>query len=74
MQALADAVLERNGQAVSVEHHCLDAELVAAAHLRQLMVWAWTADSAADWERLIAAGVDGIITNVPARLRGFLDH
>jgi glycerophosphoryl diester phosphodiesterase len=43
--------------------------LVADAHGRGLTVLAWTVDDPAAMERLIAAGVDGIITDYPDRLR-----
>jgi glycerophosphoryl diester phosphodiesterase len=33
-----------------------------------LQVVPWTADTAADWDRLIDAGVDAIITDDPAEL------
>ncbi|MFB9775496.1 glycerophosphodiester phosphodiesterase [Brevibacterium otitidis] len=32
----------------------------------------WTSNSPADWERLMAAGVHGIITDHPGRLQGYL--
>jgi glycerophosphoryl diester phosphodiesterase len=43
-------------------------ELVTEAHAHDLRVVAWTADSPAEMQKLIAAGVDGIITNYPDRL------
>lgn len=43
-------------------------ELVTEAHAHDLKVVAWTADSRAEMQKLIAAGVDGIITNYPDRL------
>jgi len=70
---LLGATLKRNGQAVSVEHSCVDRSLVLRAKRRQLTVWTWTADRPEDWARVIAAGVDGIITNVPHQLRAFLE-
>ena len=69
---LIGALLKRHGQALSIEHHCIDRELMVKAKRRQVTVWAWTADTESDWVRLIDAGVDGIITNVPHRLRAFL--
>ena len=32
----------------------------------------WTADTPADWDKLIAAQVDAIITDDPAELIGYL--
>ena len=69
---LLGALLKRNGQALSIEHHCIDRELIVKAKRRQVTVWSWTADTESDWVRLIDAGVDGIITNVPHRLRAVL--
>jgi len=72
VERLLGAALKRNAQAISVEHNCADRRLVVRAKQRQLTVWAWTADDETDWARLIEAGVDGIITNVPHRLRAYL--
>ena len=44
-------------------------EAVATAHGLGLRVWAWTANQAEDMHRLIDAGVDGIISDYPDRLR-----
>jgi glycerophosphoryl diester phosphodiesterase len=43
-------------------------ELVAEAHRSDLKVVAWTVDDPAQMKALVAAGVDGIITNVPGEL------
>jgi len=43
-------------------------EKVRAAHAAGLQVVPWTADTAADWDRLIDAQVDAIITDDPAEL------
>ena len=43
-------------------------ELVTEAHAHDLRVVAWTGDSHAAMQKLIAAGVDGIITDYPDRL------
>ncbi len=42
------------------------------AKRRGLAVYSYTADSAEEWTRLRAAGVDGIFTNRPGALRAFL--
>ncbi len=72
-ERLLAAVLKRNAQAISIEHSCVDREHVVAAKRRQLTAWTWTADREEDWERVTAAGIDGIITNVPHRLRAWLE-
>ena len=43
-------------------------ELVTEAHAHDLKVVAWTADAPDEMQKLIGAGVDGIITNYPDRL------
>ena len=72
IEKLLAALLKRNGQAISVQHKCVDRELVVLAHRRQITVWTWTPDEEADWDRVIGAGVDGIITNIPHKLRTYL--
>ena len=69
---LLGGLMKRNAQAISVEHHCVDRQLVEKAKRRQVSVWTWTADTPEDWARVVEAGVDGIITNVPHRLRDWL--
>jgi glycerophosphoryl diester phosphodiesterase len=46
-------------------------ERVAEAHAAHIKVIAWTANTPSDWDDLIAAKVDAIITDDPAAL---LDH
>lgn len=72
LERLLGGLLKRNGQALSVEHHAITPELVLRAKQRQVTVWTWTADTPEDWTRVTAAGVDGIITNVPHALREWL--
>lgn len=50
---------------IGVLHHCVDTRLVTAAHARGLAVRAWTVNAPADVERVLAAGVDAVITDVP---------
>ena len=50
-------------------------EMVAEAHAAGIAVVPWTIDDPATMESLIDAGVDGLITNYPDRLRTLLaDH
>lgn len=64
------AVIAREAQAgvISPNYHLVSREKVAAAHAAGLEVIPWTANTPADWDRLIAAGVDAIITDDPAAL------
>ncbi len=48
-------------------------ELLAAAHERGMPLWVWTVDSEEPMGELLAAGVDGITTNVPHVLRRVID-
>ena len=54
--------------------HVLAPRFVDAAHNRNLEVHAWTINDEADMERMIALGVDGIITDYPDRLLALLDR
>ncbi len=46
-------------------HRFVDRELVGSLHERGIRVVAWTANRREDWDRLRAAGCDGVITDVP---------
>jgi glycerophosphoryl diester phosphodiesterase len=51
--------------AVTWEHPLITPERVALLHERGLLVYTWTVDDLATMRRVIAAGVDGVITNRP---------
>jgi glycerophosphoryl diester phosphodiesterase len=61
-----------NAEIVSPDFHLVTPEKVAAAHLAGLQVVPWTANTPADWDRLIAAKVDAIISDDPAALIAYL--
>jgi glycerophosphoryl diester phosphodiesterase len=50
----------------------LNGPAITNLHWHGYKVWAWTADEPADWQRLLACGVDGIITNCPGQLKAYL--
>ena len=50
----------------------VDAEFARKVHQAGLKLYIWTVDSVSKAKRLIAAGVDGITTNKPGRLRSEL--
>ena len=52
--------------------HVIAPRFIDAAHTRNLEVHAWTINDEADMERMIALGVDGIITDYPDRLLALL--
>lgn len=47
---------------------------ITSLHQAGVSIFPWTANSKADWGRLIRIGVDGIITDDPKGLRVFLDR
>jgi len=70
--AIAQQALELGAQATSVFYQNLSEERVRLAHRKALAVHAWTADQPPEMRRLVAAGVDGIVTNFPDRARSLL--
>ncbi|MCS7023874.1 MAG: glycerophosphodiester phosphodiesterase [Bryobacteraceae bacterium] len=67
------AIAREAGAGIVSPHHLLvTAEQVEEAHAAGLQVVPWTANTERDWERLIRAKVDAIITDDPARLLAFL--
>jgi glycerophosphoryl diester phosphodiesterase len=50
----------------------VSARTVAAAHALGVEIFVWTINQTAEIERLLDLGVDGIITDYPARLRALL--
>ena len=63
-----DLAREAGAGIVSPEYRLVTPAQVAAAHQAGLQVVPWTANQPADWDRLIAAKVDAIITDDPAAL------
>jgi len=57
-----------NSQIVSPMMNLVTPEKVAAAHAASLMVVPWTPNTVEQWDKLIAAKVDAIITDDPAAL------
>ncbi|MBE3578200.1 MAG: DUF1080 domain-containing protein [Limnochordales bacterium] len=59
-------VLESGANAVSINYGAVTPELVRYLHSRGIAVFVWTVDDRYYLQRMIMAGVDGIITNDPA--------
>ncbi len=57
-----------NAEIISPEYHLVTLDKVMAAHAKGLQVVPWTANTVADWDKLIRAGVDAIISDDPAAL------
>jgi len=70
--SMQDRALRLDLQAVSVFHLNLDAGIIAQSRRRGLAVFAWTADTERDIQRLLDLGVDGIVTNYPERALALL--
>jgi len=63
------AASELKAEAVNPKASMVTGRLCVAAHQRGLNVYPWTVDDPGEMRRLIALGVDGIMTNYPERLR-----
>ncbi|MCK5799999.1 MAG: glycerophosphodiester phosphodiesterase [Deltaproteobacteria bacterium] len=57
---------------LSPRHDWITAKDIHDLHRAGVRVIPWTANDAAVWKRLVAAGVDGIITDYPGKLLRFL--
>ena len=71
-KSLLKIARESGAQTVLPYHPLASSRQIAAAHNAGLKVIAWTANRPSDWRRLIAARVDGIVTDNPAALIAFL--
>jgi len=65
---------EAGAGTVSPDESLVTAEQVRAAHLAGFEVVPWTANTPVEWDRLIASGVDGIISDDPRALLEFLQQ
>jgi glycerophosphoryl diester phosphodiesterase len=63
---------ELRATTLAPNHKLCTQRFVRAVHAAGLRVFAWTADSPRQQRALIAASVDGIITNFPERLKTLL--
>lgn len=55
------------------DFHYVDAEMVASLHARGIKVMPWSPNRRREWDRLRAAGCDGIITDVPDKAIAWRD-
>lgn len=71
-----DAVLAQaralRADAVGFDHRALTPSLVEVAHAAGLPVFSWVVNDAADLERVVAWGVDVVISDAPDRVAGWL--
>ena len=72
-----DEILDRarrvQAEAINPQCFLVDEPLVRAAHAERLAVYPYTANELPEMTRLLDCGVDGIITNYPARLRELVE-
>ena len=71
-RSFVDIAREAGATIVSPDYHLVTPDQVAAAHAAGLQVVPWTANTPADWDKLIAANVDAIISDDPAALLAYL--
>ncbi len=71
---LVKLVKEYNASVLSPHFEWLTAQDVQDMHKLGVKVMPWTANTANDWKKLIAIGVDGIITDNPKELINFLKN
>lgn len=64
---------DAGAEIVAPQHVLVTPAQVEAAHRKGLRVVAWTPNSRGNWQRLLRAGVDGIITDDPAGLIAFME-
>jgi glycerophosphoryl diester phosphodiesterase len=62
-----------NAETIAPRFHLVSAAKVEAAHAAGLQVVPWTVNSPRDWDAMISANVDGIITDDPAALIAHLE-
>ncbi len=63
---------EAGTRIVAPQHTLVTPDKVEAAHRKGIQIIPWTANSPGNWERLMRARVDGVITDDPARLIDWL--
>jgi glycerophosphoryl diester phosphodiesterase len=71
-RSFVDIAREAGATIVSPDYHLVTPDQVTAAHAAGLQVVPWTANTPADWDKLIAANVDAIISDDPAALLAYL--
>jgi glycerophosphoryl diester phosphodiesterase len=71
-QRMLEAAARMAAYAVNPRFDLADSELCVAAHKQGCKVLVWTVDSLEVMRKLIAAGVDGIMSNYPDRVRAML--
>lgn len=68
-QASVARAMKYSPSHVGLRHDTVTRRLVEAFHDEDLLVFVYTTDTTREIQRAVSAGVDGIISNVPERLR-----
>jgi glycerophosphoryl diester phosphodiesterase len=71
-ESFVDVARRAGARIISPEAQLVTPQKVAAAHAAGLEVVAWTANTRSEWDALVAAGVDAIISDDPAALIAYL--
>ena len=71
-RSFVEIAREAGATIISPEYHLATPEQVAACHAAGLQVVPWTANTPTEWDNLIAARVDAIITDDPGTLLAYL--
>jgi glycerophosphoryl diester phosphodiesterase len=74
VQEMFDAAARLSAYAINPRFDLVTSELCDTAHARSLKVLVWTVDAPELMRLLIGRGVDGIMTNYPARLQEVLSE
>lgn len=72
--SLAKAAAAQGYDVISPAVETVTPEMIAEAHDLKLPVIPWTVNSTEEMERLIDLGVDGMVTDNPARLRSVMEE
>ncbi len=72
MRDFVSIAREAGAATVSPHHSQVTPEKVSVAHAAGLEIVAWTANTPADWAKLIASNVDAIVTDDPEALIDYL--
>ena len=63
-----------DGQGLLPNYRVVTRALVSKLHTAGLSIMVWTVDDPAEWEKLTAYGVDGIMSDNPAELSGWIQR
>ncbi len=75
---LAEAQIEKaratGARIVGWRHNDVSPEAIALVHASGLKAWVYTVNDLARGKELVDAGIDGIITDIPGRMRAMLEN